>query len=218
MSQTGSVRIEYSAGTVSAVVRGDGAVGVVLAHGAGAGMEHQWIESMATGLAASGLRVLTFNYPYTEAGRKSPNRMPVLLEVHRAAATALATECERVVLAGKSMGGRVGAHLAGDEGWPTAATVYYGYPLVPVGKTEPRAIDHLQRIAAPQLFFAGTRDRLGPKPLIEEVVEKLPDATLVVVEGGDHSFKVPKSSGKTSDEVLGEVASTTAAWLADRVS
>lgn len=218
MHQTGPMQIAHSDGSVSAVTRGKGPIGVLLAHGAGAGIDHPWMVSMGSNLADRGLRVLAFNYAYIESGRRSPDRMPRLLEVHRAAADALADECERVVLAGKSMGGRVGAHLAGDEGWPAAAAVYYGYPLVPIGKTEPRPVDHLRRIAAPQLFFAGTRDRMGKPALIEEVAATLPDATVVVVEGGDHSFNVPKSSGSTTERVLDEIASATADWIAGALS
>jgi len=208
------VKIDYDGGTVTGLLRGDpGPVGILLAHGAGAGYEHPWMVTMADGLAARGLAVLTFNYRYTEAGRKSPDRLPTLLAVHRAAADTLAEHCERVVLAGKSMGGRVGSHLAGDEGWPAAGLVYYGYPLVALGKSEPRPTDHLARIATPQLFFAGTRDRLGPTELIEKVASGLPNAQVIVVEDGDHSFKVPKRAGTTNEEVLADVIEESATWI-----
>jgi len=206
--------ITYETGTVTGITAGDpGPVGVLLAHGAGAGQDHPWIVAVREGLAARGLFVMSFNYRYTEAGRKSPDRMPKLLEVHRAAADALARECDRVVLAGKSMGGRVGSHLVGDEGWPAAALVYFAYPLVPMGKGEPRPVDHLSLIDAPQLFFAGTRDRLSPPDLIADVVRTVPDGTLEIVDDGDHSFKVPKRSGTTSEAVLATVITRTAIWL-----
>jgi predicted alpha/beta-hydrolase family hydrolase len=206
--------IPYESGSVTGITAGEpGPVGVLLAHGAGAGQDHPWIVAAREGLASRGLFVMSFNYRYTEAGRRSPDRMPKLLEVHRAAADALARECDRVVLAGKSMGGRVGSHLAGDEGWPAAALVYYGYPLVPMGKSEPRSVDHLSAIDAPQLFFAGTRDRLSPPGVMADVVRTVPDGTLEVVDEGDHSFKVPKRSGTTSEAVLDTVIATTATWL-----
>lgn len=208
------MKIDYDGGTVAGVMRGRPArVGVLLAHGAGAGQDHPWMTTVADGLVDAGLSVLTFNYRYSEAGRKSPDRLPTLLAVHRAAADALAERCEQVVLAGKSMGGRVGSHLAGDEGWPAAGLVYYGYPLVALGKGEPRPTDHLERIEAPQLFFAGTRDRLGPPELIEKVASGLPDAKVIVVDDGDHSFKVPKRAGKANDEVLGEIVDDTMRWM-----
>jgi uncharacterized protein len=210
----GPMDISYTQGAVTATVRGGKAsVGVLLAHGAGAGMDHPWMTAMADGLAAGGLRVMTFNYPYTEFGRKTPNRMPLLLEVHRAAAETLRASCDQVVLAGKSMGGRVGSHLAGDEGWPAAAMVYFGYPLLAIGKTEPRATDHLQRIEVPQLFVSGTRDRLGPIDLITAVAAAVPEGTVIAIEHGDHSFKVPKSTGATVEEVLAMVATDTANWI-----
>lgn len=164
-------------------------------------------------LAAEGLTVMTFNYAYTEAGRKAPDRLPKLLDVHRAAADRLATYCDSVTLAGKSMGGRVGAHLAGDAGWSAAALVYYGYPLVPLGKSEPRDTTHLEQITVPQLFFAGTSDRLSPPDLIAPLARRLPDARLEMVEGGDHSFKVPKAMGLSHEEVIAGLASSTARWL-----
>ena len=204
--------IDYDGGTVTGVLHGGpGSVGILLAHGAGAGQEHPWMEMVAGALASHGLQVLTFNYRYTEAGRKSPDRLPTLLAVHRAAANALAERSEEVILAGKSMGGRVGSHLAGDEGWPAAGLVYYGYPLM--SKGEPRPTDHLERIDAPQLFFAGTRDRLGPPQAIEKVASGLPNAEVIVVDGGDHSFKVPKRAGKANEEVLAEIVSETATWI-----
>jgi predicted alpha/beta-hydrolase family hydrolase len=212
------MKITYDIGddqaTVTGTLWGDpGPVGVLLAHGAGAGREHPWMTTVAGGLAARGLLVLTFDYRYTEAGRKSPDRLPTLLAVHRAAADAVAERSERVVLAGKSMGGRVGSHLAGDEGWPAAGLVYYGYPLVAMGKTEPRPTDHLERIETPQLFVAGARDRLGPPELIERVAATLADAEVIVVDDGDHSFKVPKRAGKSNEEVLGEIVEETSAWI-----
>ncbi|MCL1693025.1 MAG: dienelactone hydrolase family protein [Actinomycetia bacterium] len=207
--------ITYDGGSVTGITAGEpGPVGVLIAHGAGIGQDHPWMVAVRDGLADAGLFVMSFNYRYTEAGRKAPDRMPMLLTVHRAAADAMAEECDRVVLAGKSMGGRVGSHLAGDDGWPAAGLVYFGYPLVPMVKGDPRPVDHLQAIEAPQLFFAGTRDRLSPPTLIAEIARSVPDGTLEVVDDGDHSFKVPKRAGKSNDEVLGEVVATTAKWIA----
>lgn len=186
---------------------------MLLAHGAGAGQDHPFMVTLRDALVAEGLTVMTFNYAYAEVGRKAPDRLPKLLEVHRAAAERLAGYCESVVLAGKSMGGRVGAHLAGDGGWPAGALVYYGYPLVPIGKGEPRDTAHLRRIESPQLFFAGTRDRLSPPDLIDPLAKELPAAEVEIVEGGDHSFKVPKAMGLAHDAVIGSLATTTARWL-----
>ena len=105
------------------------------------------------------------------------------------------------------------SHLAGDAGWPATALVYYGYPLVPLGKSEPRDTSHLERITVPQLFFAGSRDRLSPPTRIGPLARRLPRAELIVVAGGDHSFKVPKKSGQTYEEVIGSLAADTVRLL-----
>ena len=191
-------------------------VGVLLAHGAGAGQHHPFMEHLRRGLSDAGYPTMTFDYSYMSAGRRAPDRMPKLLAVHRAAAERLATYVAEVVVAGKSMGGRVGSHLAGDDGWPAAGLVYYGYPLVPLGKTEARPVDHLQRITVPQLFFAGSRDRLSPLPALRPIVTSLQAAALHEIDGADHSFKVPKRMGRAHDEVLDELVATTVSWLARR--
>ena len=167
-------------------------------------------------LAAAGFPTMTFNYAYTEAGRKSPDRPPKLLAVHAAAADRMASYVDEVVLAGKSMGGRIGSHLAGDEGWPARALVYLGYPLVPMGKGVPRPTDHLQRINVPQLFVAGTRDRLSPPTLIGPLTETLASAQIHVVPDGDHSLRVPKRSGRTNEDVLDDVVMAVAEWIRGR--
>lgn len=195
-----------------AIPKQERGTGILLAHGAGAGQDHIFMVTLRDALAEQGFTVMTFNYAYTEAGRKAPDRLPKLLAVHEAAADRLATYCDRVFLGGKSMGGRVGSHLAGDGGWESAGLVYYGYPLVPLGKPEPRDTSHLSRISAPQLFFAGTRDRLSPPDRIVPLVASLSGATAEVIEGGDHSFNVPKKSGRTQKEVIGELAELTARW------
>lgn len=189
---------------------------VLLAHGAGAGQDHPWMQTVAGGLSAAGFPTMTFNYAYTEAGRKSPDRPPKLKAVHHAAADRLAAYSGRVVLAGKSMGGRMGSHVAGDDAWPAAALVYFGYPLVPMGRGEPRPTDHLQRIEAPQLFVAGTRDRLSPPSAIEPLARSVPDGTFLPVEDGDHSLRVPKRAGRSNEDVLAETVASVAEWLAGR--
>ncbi len=169
------------------------------------------------GLADAGYPVLTFNYPYMEAGKKAPNRPPILLAAHAAAAAKLKERVGRIVLAGKSMGGRMGSHLAA-EGESVAGVVFYGYPLVGIGKGEPRDVSHLKEVGAPMLFVQGTRDRLAPLDLITPVVERLPKTSLHIVEDGDHSYKVPKRAGREFSEVLDEVVTVTVEWLISSVN
>ncbi|MFQ5948078.1 MAG: alpha/beta family hydrolase [Acidimicrobiia bacterium] len=188
-------------------------LGVLLAHGAGVGQDSGFIVRVRDGLASHGFPVMTFSYPYAEAGRRRPDPMGTLLACHRAAAARLLRYSDRVALAGKSMGGRMASHLAA-EGELHDGLVFYGYPLVPPGRREPRPTDHLHRISGPMLFFTGTRDPLCPLQLLKAVLTELPAATLEVIEGGDHSFKVPKRSGRTWEDVIDEMTRVTAVWLA----
>lgn len=207
-SPTGKVTARLDPG------RGEATTGILLAHGAGAGQDHPFIVTLRQSLARSGLGVMTFDYAYTAEDRKAPDRLPKLLEVHRAAADRLATYFDSVYLGGKSMGGRVASHLVGDGAWPAAGLIYYGYPLVAMGKSKPRDTSHLDRIAVPQLFLAGSRDRLGPTHLIAPLVGSLPAAQAVVIDDADHSFKVPKRAGRSYDEVITDLAAITADWIA----
>jgi predicted alpha/beta-hydrolase family hydrolase len=187
--------------------------GIVLAHGAGAGQDHPWMVAMRNGLAEHGLPTMTFNYAYTEAGRKAPDRPEKLLAVHAAALQRMRRYVDTVILAGKSMGGRMASHLAAETDAEVGGLVYYGYPLVPLGRGTPRSTEHLEEIVAPQLFFCGTRDRLSPPPLVVEVAAGLREADVVVVDDADHSFAVPKRSGTTTAAVLDELAASTSRWV-----
>ena len=208
-----TVSVEWAGGSVTGrFADAPGEPGVLLAHGAGLGQDHEWMTYVRDGLARAGFPVLTFDYPYMEAGRKAPNRLPALLECHAAALTVMQARVEHVVLAGKSMGGRVGSHLAA-EGAKVSGLVFYGYPLVAVGKTEPRDTSHLGITSAPMLFVQGSRDRMAPLDLIGPVVDSVDGASLHVIEDGDHSFRVPKRTGRDMWEVLDEAVDVTARWI-----
>lgn len=185
---------------------------VLLAHGAGAGQQHPWMVGMTARLIARGLPTMTFDYAYVAAGRKAPDRLPKLLDVHEAVAVWLAEVFPDVVLAGKSMGGRVGGHLVADGRFPAVGLAYLGYPLVALGATGPRSTTHIETIDEPQLFVSGDRDRLGPIDLVAEVSASVPHGTLVVIEGGDHSFTPLKSSGRTIEDSLDLAANALADW------
>ena len=208
-----NLEIETEHGPVPATVTGTGGVGVLLAHGAGAPQDHPWMTGMRDRLVDRGLAVMTFNYAYTAQGRKAPDRLPKLLDVHEAAARSFAPRVDRLVLAGKSMGGRVSGHLASERDVAAEGLVYFGYPLVAMGKTDPRPTPHLDTLATPQLFVSGDRDRLGPISLIEELGARVPNGSVVVIEGGDHSFVPLKSTGRTVDDSLDAAADAAAGWI-----
>lgn len=193
--------------------KGDVVAGILLAHGAGAGKDHPWMVSMQRHLADTGLAAMTFNYAYTEAGRKAPDRLPKLLDVHHAAALRLTDDFPDVVLAGKSMGGRVGGHLVAEQGFAAAGVVYLGYPLVALGKTEPRDYGHLSKITVPQLFVSGTRDRLGPKDLIARACASVPHGTCFFVPEADHSLVPLKRTGLGVEDSLNSVAVKMRDWM-----
>lgn len=188
---------------------------ILLAHGAGAGQDHPFVEGLRDRLSAHGHPTLTFDYPYRGEGRRAPDRMPTLLACHRAALRRLASYGWPVVLAGKSMGGRVASHVAAAEPGPLGL-VFYGYPLVSPSSGEVRATDHLLDAGRPMLFLTGSRDRLCPLDLLRPLVASLPRAVLEVVEDGDHSFAVPARSGMSTDDVLDRLAASTSRWIRSR--
>lgn len=197
----------------------DPALGVtfVLAHGAGTNMDHAFLVEIATRLAARGLAVLRFNFPYTARGERVPDRAPVLEACYRDVLSQVRADLQlgagRLVIGGKSMGGRMASHLAA-AGEPVDGLVFLGYPLHPAGRPLQLRDAHLPRIQAPMLFLTGTRDALCPLETLRPVLARLPRATLHVVEDGDHSFAVRKKSGRTAGEVMDELADATVGWLA----
>jgi predicted alpha/beta-hydrolase family hydrolase len=180
---------------------------ILLAHGAGAGQNHPFMTGLRSRLAAAGHPTLTFDYPYMEAGRRAPDRMPRLLACHRAVLHRLRGYGWPIVLAGKSMGGRMASHLAVED--PALGLVFYGYPLVSPSQGTVRSTDHLSDAGLPMLFLAGSRDRLAPLDRLRPVVERLPRASLEVIEDGDHSFRVPKRIGLSEGEILDRLALAT---------
>lgn len=197
----------------------DGRAVVVLAHGAGAGMTNDFMAAMASGLAGHGLLCLRFEFLYMAAGRKSPDRASVLEDTYRAVAEHAATVAagRPLILGGKSMGGRI-ASQAVAAGAPADGLVFHGYPLHPPGRPDRQRSAHLPSIGIPMLFVEGTRDPFCPLDTLRTVIasEKL-DADLFVIEDGDHSFKVRKSSGRSTQEAWAEVVTRTAEWIDSRL-
>ncbi|MGH3119315.1 MAG: alpha/beta hydrolase family protein [Gaiellales bacterium] len=160
---------------------------LVLAHGAGHGMNTRLLVDVAESLAERG--VTGFNFPYTEGERRRPDPQPKLEACYRAVAGTVAEEFERPYLGGKSMGGRIASHIVAD-GFPASGLVFLGYPLHPLGQPERIRDEHLRRIEAPMLFLQGTRDPFAMPELLHQTVAGLPAAELVEIARGDHSLKV----------------------------
>jgi len=199
---------------------------LVLAHGAGAPQSHPWIVKVARALAARGLDVVTFNFPYSEARKRVPDRNDVLESAWRAVVAAVrvraaddgaagAAGMDRLFLAGKSMGGRIATQVAARGDVPVSGLVLLGYPLHPPGKPDQLRAAHLPRVAAPMLFVQGSRDVFGTPDELRPIVERLSAGTrLFVVEGGDHSLARPKSSGESLDQTLGRVCDEVVRFVA----
>jgi predicted alpha/beta-hydrolase family hydrolase len=201
----------------------------VLAHGAGAGHFSPFMTSYAKALADAGLTVVTFNFPYIEARRRTPDRAPVLEEAFRRAVTGAVNHRQvratHLFIGGKSMGGRMATHLGASlDRWPQATPlpsgiVVFGYPLIPMGGSRKSdRVTHLGAIAVPTLIVQGTRDSFGGPDQIAtaiagttgggaERIEVLP------VEGGDHSFAVPKSSGRSQADVHAGIQRDVVSWM-----
>lgn len=186
---------------------------VILAHGAGASLDHQFMAFFASALAEGGVRVVRFNFLYMEAGKKAPDRAPVLESTYQAVLESVAEPGRRApFIGGKSMGGRIGTHLAA-EGAETSGVVLLGYPLHPPGRPEKIRDEHLAKIKVPMLFVEGTRDPFCPLETLAKVRQKLPTSELLVVEDGDHSLKVRKSSGRSTQEAWSEAVRGILDWI-----
>jgi predicted alpha/beta-hydrolase family hydrolase len=190
----------------------------VLAHGAGAGMRHHFLAQAADVFAARGIATYRYEFPYMQAGKSRPDSPGVAEAAVRAAVVAAAHRAPELPLiaGGKSFGGRmtsqaqVRAPLPGVRG-----LVFLGFPLHPPGRPGTSRAEHLASVDVPMLFLQGTRDEFAQLDLLQEVVRKLGDrATLHLVEEGDHSFKVPKRTGKTEGDVMNELAATVSEWTA----
>ena len=186
---------------------------LVLAHGAGAPMDSDFMREFAAGIAGHGYRVCRFNFLYMEQGRKAPDRQAILEETYGALLEKVAADADTVVIGGKSLGGRIASHVVATGG-PGDGLVFLGYPLHPPGRPDRIRKAHLLDIEVPMLFVEGTRDPFCPLPTLEKVRAELGAPTQVaVIDGGDHSLKVPKSSGRTTPDAWREAIEAVAGWL-----
>ena len=195
-----------------------GQVGVILAHGAGNDMNHPLLVSLSQGLTTAGYLTLRFNFLYREKGRKRPDGQNILektwLSVFQFLQDHPRYRPEKILAAGKSMGGRVAAQMVAEGLLPVTRLIFLGYPLHPPGKKEKLRDSHFDQIETPMLFFAGTRDSLCDLAALNKVLERLSSSwELQIIEDGDHSFRVPKSAGRSQEEVYEQILQKTLAWL-----
>jgi predicted alpha/beta-hydrolase family hydrolase len=194
---------------------------MVLGHGAGAGMRHPFMEGAAAALGAKGIATFRYQFPYMEKKTSRPDPQPILLSTVRAAVNAAHTIADDLPMlaGGKSMGGRMTSLASSEERLPNVrGLVFFGFPLHATGAPSSNRADHLDRVLTPMLFLQGTRDKLAELEFLKPVVERLgSQATMHIVEGGDHSFAVPKKSGRALPDVLDELAQTIASW-ADKLA
>lgn len=190
---------------------------LILGHGAGGGQTNAFMVSFATELASRGIDAVTFNFFYAEHRRGAPDPNDKLEACYRAVIETVRKHKKlarnRLAIGGKSMGGRIASQIAAAGIGDLAGLVFLGYPLHPPGKPEKLRSKHLPLITSPMLFVQGSRDAFGTAGELRPIVKKLSGATLYLVEGGDHSLKVPKSAGVTQKDVYKAVQDEIARWL-----
>lgn len=209
--------LEAVTALLSPATNGDrSGVTVVLGHGAGADQLSPFMRMFASGLAERGIDAVTFNFLYKEKGRSVPDPKPRLESCYQAVIDAVRKhkklKTNRLVIGGKSMGGRIASQVAAVNGDGISGLVFLGYPLHPPGRPDKMRDEHLKDIRAPMLFVQGSRDSFGTETEIRATIKKhhLP-ATIFVIERGDHSFKVPKSVAP-QQEVFETAMNEVAAW------
>jgi predicted alpha/beta-hydrolase family hydrolase len=194
----------------------------VLAHGAGAGMRHKFMEAVGSDLAERDIATLRFQFPYMERGLKRPDRPAVAMATVRAAVAAADRSYPDLplVAGGKSFGGRMTSEAQAAEPLPgVRGLAFIGFPLHPAGKPSTSRANHLKRVKVPMLFLQGTRDALADIPLLNEVVEQFGLSVKVFwLQDANHSFHAPARLGRTEAEVLNDVPNALRAWIKDVVA
>jgi predicted alpha/beta-hydrolase family hydrolase len=187
---------------------------LLLAHGAGSGQKSTWMVKAAQALAERGITTATFDFPYITAGRKVPDKAPVL-EAHWRAVLDEARGVSAglpLFIGGKSMGGRIASHIASQGVEGVSGLVFFGYPLHPPGRPEQRRDAHLPNIKEPMLFVQGSDDQFGNEREIRDLLPRLQRAELHAIPGGDHSFKV-RGGAKAVEAAFESAIVTAARWI-----
>ncbi len=192
----------------------------VLAHGAGAGMHHPFMNAIANELAFLNIATFRYQFPYMEHRRGVPDKQPLLLATVAAAVKTAAESAAGLPLfaGGKSMGGRMTSLAAAQEILPgVRGIIFVGFPLHPPKRPSIKRAEHIYRVNLPILFLQGTRDDLADLSLLRPICAELgAQATLHILDGADHSFHVLKRSGKTGSQILTALAQTIRAWTTTR--
>src|SRR5215469_3859309 len=223
------LRVEISPQqSVTAIVyagarRERGGVTLILGHGAGAGQTSNFIVDFAGELAVRGIDVVTFNFSYSEQGRRILDPNDRLEACWRAVIEAvrrqMKSNTEALAIGGKSMGGRIASQVAAGGIGDLAGLVFLGYPLHPPGRPDRLRTKHLSDVKAPMLFVQGSRDTFGTPEELRPIVTALdPAADVYVVEGGDHSFKVRKGAGVSQEDIYRAIQDHIAAWLHEAIA
>jgi predicted alpha/beta-hydrolase family hydrolase len=210
-----SLRIDIpGGGSVSALwTPATGPWAFVYAPGAGANLNDPFGAYAAPALAEAGIASLRFQFPYAEAHRPAPDRPPVLMATWRAALDEARTRAERLVAAGRSMGGRYASIVVAEDNRVDALALF-AYPLHPAKRPDQRRDGHLPQIAVPTLFCSGDRDPYASSDELREVATQTPGASLYVMPGADHGFSTLKSSGRSREDVWREAVDALIAFLA----
>lgn len=196
--------------------------GIIIAHGAGNDMNQPMLRFLAEGLANAGYVTLRFNFLYKQKGKNVPDSQDVLYQAWAGAYKFLLEHplyrLQEIIAAGKSMGGRISSQLVSEDRLPVSRLIFLGYPLHPPGKKEKLRDAHLYKVHIPMLFFAGTRDQLCDLELLNNVLSGLKTRwQLEVIEGGDHSFNVPKAYKTDQEEIYQHILKGMLLWLKEQV-
>lgn len=194
----------------------------VFAHGAGAGMNHKFMEEVSSNLVSFDIAVFRYQFPYMEKGKRSPDYPNVLLKTVQAAVEKAESIYKELPIfaGGKSLGGRMTSTAASKNLIPQIkGIIFFGFPLHAPGKPSSDRAEHLYEVKVPMLFLQGTRDKLADLNLLKPVIKKIGrKASLKIIEGADHSFHVLKSFKKSDSEIIEELSKLASSWMLAKVN